>query len=245
MTDPPRLRDLPDGDAWTRQLLRDAPKSSALTPADYARLGDRVPQTLASAGVGAATALPLKALALLGAIGLGAAGAVALRPRSPSPPAAHTTTAPTPRAHAPAPTAESTTPPPPVLPDTAGPPEPTAPVAAPAPVVRPPPQRARVVARPTPPQTTPEAAPEPTLAQELQVLDAARAQMRTDPSGAAALLRDATGTQLRDERDALRAESLARAGRLDEARAVARTLTARAPHSPQSARVRSLLGESP
>lgn len=243
MTDPPRLRDLPDGDAWTRQLLRDAPKSSPLTPADYPRLGARVPQTLAGASPVVAIALPLKALAILGAISLGAAGAVALRQRTPSTPAARIATAP--GSPSPFPAAESSTPSPPARPDTAGPPEPTGPVAHPTPLVRSHPQRGRVVARPTPPQATPEAPPEPTLAQELQVLDAARAQMRTDPAGAAALLRDASGTQLRDERDALRAESLARAGRLDEARAVARALTARAPHSPQSARVRSLLGESP
>ena len=68
MTDPPRLRDLPDGDAWTRQLLRDAPKSSALTPADYARLGDRVPQTLASAGVGAADDQPPSSSTLRGKV---------------------------------------------------------------------------------------------------------------------------------------------------------------------------------
>ena len=51
MTDPPRLRDLPDGDAWTRQLLRDAPiVSSAEATRGFGPVGAAV-----AVGVGVLT----------------------------------------------------------------------------------------------------------------------------------------------------------------------------------------------
>ncbi|MFO0650662.1 MAG: hypothetical protein U0326_30850 [Polyangiales bacterium] len=98
------------------------------------------------------------------------------------------------------------------------------------------------------PVAAPEApAPAPSLTDELRVVDEARAAVQTNPAGALATLNAAERTfshgQLTDEREALRVEALTRLGRWDEARARAAALEARAPQSPQTARVRALLGE--
>ncbi len=242
MNDPPRLRDLPQGDPLVQSLLRNAPTTRPPTPADLVRLGARV-QAASTAGTTAAVTLATgwKVVALVGVVGLAALGVHRSSPRRPHPaqsPSAHATPPPRP---VPAASPSAVGPSAPLLP----PPSPSAePVTLSAPVHGRP--RAR---RHLPAAASSHAAPasEPTLSltDELQALDAARGQVGSDPTRAIEALRAFRGTQLRDERDALLAEALARAGRRDEARSVATALLARHPHSPQGARVRALLGQAP
>jgi len=248
MTDPPRLRDLPDGDAFVRGLLDTASPTRGPSPADLMRLATRVKAAGAASTVGASSVVALttgwKALAVVGALGLGSLGVhrAARRPH------AATVTAPA-RPHAVAETTPPTvaqTPDAPVLPTV----ETTAPVVESAP---PTPVLPRTIVHrvrryrvePAPSLAHAPVAAPLTLTEEIAALDAARQQLRSNPEAALLALRNARGTQLRDERDALLVEALVRAGRREEGRAVATALTARAPHSPQSARVRALLGADP
>lgn len=247
MSDPVRLRDLPGDDgALARSLLRHAEPTRALSAADAARLQATVVKAAAapaSAGL-LASAGPyvLAALATVGAV----TAALSSRPEvhraqpaspapvlaTPSAPAPAPVPAPVP---APAPAHAATT-------STPDPPPPARPRRARTAAARPAPA-APVVERETP------VAQEPTLSEELGVIRAARASLRTDPSGALRVLRDAErvmpGGQLRDEREALAIEALLGAGRAGEARARLDALERRAPNSPQGARLRALLRDAP
>jgi hypothetical protein len=241
MSDPPRLRTLADGEGdFARALLRSADPTRALTAADAARLSPLVAKAAASSAwltVGAATKL-LAALALV------SAGALAARAhRAPhAPPHTSARSAPQ-RAAAPVALA--------IAPTLAAPveavaPAPSLPAAVAAPRAHAPPQHARRVV--PGPAAAPSAA-EPTLTDELRVIERARAALRSDPASAVAALTDAERAmprgQLRDERDALLVEALVRSGAVADARARAAMLEQRAPQSPQSARVRALLRDAP
>lgn len=245
MSDPPRLRELgtPGGD-FTRSLLRDAAPTRALAPADALRLQSAVAKagTLSATGGFTATVVT-KALAAVTLVALGGGGLVATkRLREPVAQATvrRAVIAERPRAVTSQRAPESTS--------TAAPAPPL--VEAVAPVIEAPSARAHVsAARPrvlAAPAAEPVApAPTATLADELLVVEQARGALSHDPSRALSLLAGAEHSfarpQLADERDALRVEALARLGRWDDARALAASLEARAPRSPQCARVRALL----
>jgi hypothetical protein len=258
MSDPPRLRDLPDGESsFARDLLRGADPSRAFTAADAVRLQASVTKAAAvsSSGWFAASVVP-KVFAVVLATG---AGGLALR-------AAHKNT------ERPALTQSHARRAPVIAAIPASEParvEPAAPPVEPAPAVEPLAvtvtdggvsaararvvSRARVIAPQAPVVAVAEEPPappaEPTLADELRVIEEARASLRSDPARAAHTLAEASRAmprgQLRDERDALLIEALAHAGRWDEARTRAEELERRAPQSPQSARVRALLRNAP
>lgn len=255
MSDPPRLRDLPDGEgSFARDLLRSADPSRAFTAADAVRLQASVTKAAAvsSSGWFAASVAP-KVFAVVLATG---AGGLALRAahkntERPALTQTHARRAPV-NVESPASEAARV--------------EPVAPPVEPALAVEPltvtdggvSAARARVVSRTRVivPQArvssvteAPSAPAEPTLADELRVIEEARASLRSDPARAAHTLVEASRAmprgQLRDERDALLVEALAHAGRWDEARTRADELERRAPQSPQSARVRAFLRDAP
>lgn len=260
MSDPPRLRDLPGGEgSFARDLLRSADPSRAFTAADAVRLQAGVTKAAAvsSSGWFAASVAP-KVFAVVLATGAGGLALRAAHKSSERPVVvqAHARRAPVSVAR---PVSE------PVRAEPVRA-EPVAPSVEPAPaqealtvtdggvsavrvrVV----SRARVSvaqARVSSVTETPPAPVEPTLADELRVIEEARASLRSDPARAVHTLAEASRAmprgQLRDERDALLVEALARAGRWDEARARAEELERRAPQSPQSARVRAFLRSAP
>ncbi len=84
------------------------------------------------------------------------------------------------------------------------------------------------------------------LTLELRLVDGARVRLATDPTSALSQLdahaRDFPRGQLALERDVLRVDALLRLGRRSEAEAVARSLAARAPGSPQAERASDLTG---
>lgn len=252
MSDPPRLRDLstPGGD-FSRSLLRDAAPTKPLDAVDALRLKAVVAKAGAAHASGwfAVSVVP-KALAAVTLVALGGGAIVAAKHRAPSVAQASIRS---PRARVVAPAVSA---PKPILEAISSEPtvtvpaavEPVAqPVAVEAPSARAhvPAARPRVLAEPV---VAPEApAPAPSLSDELRVVDEARAAVQTNPASALSTLNAAERTfshgQLADEREALRVEALTRLGRWDEARAHAAALEARAPQSPQTARVRVLLGE--
>jgi hypothetical protein len=245
MSDPPRLRDLgtPGGD-FTRSLLRDAAPTKGLSPADALRLQATVAKagTLSATGGFTATVVT-KALAAVTLVALGGGGVVATKHLRE--PVAQATVRRAVIAERPRPVTS------PRAPDTTPTAAPTAPVAdVVAPVIEAPSARAHVPAArarvlEAPGVAPPSPAPSATLTDEVHVVEAARGALPDDPSRALSLLVGAEHSfarpQLADERDALRVEALARLGRWDDARALAASLEARAPHSPQCARVRALL----
>lgn len=254
MSDPTRLRDLggPEND-FARSLLRDAAPSKALTAAHAAQLTATVTKaaTVASTGGLVATAIVPKALAAIAVVALGSGAFVAARHRG-APHAAQASARVAARAPeevrrvAPLRAQEAVTTVNPVVSAA-----PVAPVAQPtegvAPSVRAhaPAVRARVAPAVAEAVEAPSALRAPTLGEEVHVVDASRAELTSNPSRALALLAEAdrtfAGGQLVDEREALRIEALARLDRWSEARDRASVLTARAPHSPQAARVRALI----
>ena len=253
MSDPPRLRDLPGGEgSFARDLLRGADPSRAFTAADAVRLQASVTKAAAASSSGwfAASVAP-KVFAVVLATG---AGGLALRAahKSSERPAltpSHARRAPV---DAPLPARE---------PVGAEPVEPAPAVETPTATladggVSAARARAASRGRVNVPQArvasvaeAPLVPAEPTLADELRVIEEARASLRGDPARAAQTLSEASRAmprgQLRDERDALLVEAPTRAGRWDEARARAEELERRAPQSPQSARVRALLPRAP
>ncbi|MBI4704522.1 MAG: hypothetical protein HY744_25750 [Deltaproteobacteria bacterium] len=89
------------------------------------------------------------------------------------------------------------------------------------------------------------AAPAPTLAAEVAALDRARAELDADPEATLRRLDDyergfADGS-LGPEAQVLRIEALARAGKVDAARALGQAFLAHYPGSPHARRVRSIL----
>lgn len=248
MSDPPRLRELADGSSFARDLLRHAEPTRALTPGDALRLNATVAKAgsvAASSSSWAAALTAPKVLAVVTALALGGAAVKTVTHRSPTRvTAAHVAAPRGVRAHAVAPSPAAETP--------VEAPRVEAPVTAPAAVVDAPVARVahRRVAVVAPPAPTPVVeAPAPTLSDELGVIDEARRSLAHDPARAAEALASAArrmpAGQLRDERDALLVEALARCNRWDEARAAADALARRDPQSPQSARVRALLRDAP
>lgn len=244
MTDPPRLRDLPDGASFTRDLLRGAEPTRAFTPADAVRLQTAVAKAGATAAASSWSAAALTVPKALAVVATLATGVVGVRAVTRPTPAAHVVT--------PAPMSAARAIPDAPTPAIAAPvlAAPSVNVAAPAPSPASAPRAARrhiVSATPFAPSSTP--APAPTLADELRVIDDARHALARDPSAAvdaltAAATRMPAG-QLRDERDALLVEALARCNRWSEARQRAEALARRDPQSPQNARVRALLRDAP
>jgi hypothetical protein len=101
-----------------------------------------------------------------------------------------------------------------------------------------------------PSATTPAVHPAPPVADaltlELRLVDGARVRLAVDPTSALGLLdahvRDFPRGQLALERDVLRVDALLRLDRRSDAEAVARSLAARAPGSPQAERASDLMG---
>lgn len=227
MSDPPRLRDLPGADDFTRGLLRDAPPTRGFTAADAARLQAAV--TRAGAGTGswfASGAFP-KALA---AVTLVLAGAGALRGTWHAAPPTSPLTHARPRASAapPAVAARAVSPAPAVAPRPAlaarAAPAVIAPVAtpaapalatpAPAPVASAPPvapiaPAARVALAPAAalpalrlggaPLAPPPAPAPPTLHDELRAIEQAQAALRGDPARAVEILDRAERSAVRPQ----------------------------------------------
>jgi hypothetical protein len=90
----------------------------------------------------------------------------------------------------------------------------------------------------------PAAPRKPTLADEVAALDKARKAMDDDPEAALAAVesyeKGFKGGVLAEEAEMLRVESLARAGKKEEARAAAAAFLARYPKSAHAARIRAL-----
>ncbi len=255
MSDPPRLRDLstPGGD-FSRSLLRDAAPTRPITAADALRLKAVVAKAGAAHASGwfAVSVVP-KALAAVTVVVFAGGAVVAARHRAPA--VAQSSV----RRAIPSPSPRAEPPPKPVAEalsseSAAAAPAAVAPLVPPVVVEAPaaarahvPAARPRVIAEPVAAPVEPESAP--SLADELRVVDEARGALRDEPARALAALDDAARRfsrgQLADEREALRVEALARLGRWDEARVRAAALEARAPQSPQCARVRALLREHP
>jgi hypothetical protein len=218
MSDPPRLRDLPEG-GFARDLLRHAAPTPAMRPDDALRLAPVVAKIATGASVPAALLAnygvhALVALSLLSGVVLGAR---ALRPRAhtPAPAATRVASAPATSVRPSAPPRRTETLVVQAIPSTHGPslrpagppppPPPAARVALAAPAATPPLARVAptVPAAPAAPLPTPVMAPSsgvgagapppppraPTLSEELALLRGARAVLRESPAEAVEVLR--------------------------------------------------------
>jgi hypothetical protein len=129
--------------------------------------------------------------------------------------------------------------------------EETPPAAEPAPVAAAEETTEEPVARAEKPATRREkhadAANAANLDDEISALDKARRAMDDDPEAALAAVEEYEkkfqGGALADQAEVVRIESLARAGKVDEARAAGATFLAKHPSSPAAKRVRSILAK--
>lgn len=275
MSDPPRLRDLPEG-GFARDLLRHAAPTPAMRPDDALRLAPAVAKiaTGASLPVALLANYGIHALVALGLLSGVVLGARAMRPRAkPSAPAAVQVGS--------APAVAPVTPAPrraevvavQAIPSVhralpAGPPLPPPARVAPAVAVSPPAVEvpAPTVVRVAPPAVeVPAPLPTPavggglgaasspprapTLTEELTLLRTARAALRESPAQAVEVLREGAarfpGGQMRDDREALLIEALLRAGRRDDAASRLRALSATNASEAQVARLRAMLQNTP
>lgn len=274
MSDPPRLRDHPEG-GFARDLLRHAAPTPAMRPDDALRLAPAVAKIATGASLPAALLAHhgLHALVALGLLSGGVLGARALRPRAPTPPpaAVRVVSAP-PRPNLAPRRAEPLAVQ--VIPSIQGParrpagppaPPPAARVAHAAPTATPPLARAvpPVPAAPAAPRVSPVSAPSfgvgagatppppraPTLSEELSLLRSARAALRESPAEAVEVLRAGAqrfpGGQMRDDREALLIEALLRAGRRDDAAARLREFSSTNASAAQVARLRAMIQNAP
>lgn len=274
MSDPPRLRDLPEG-GFARDLLRHAAPTPAMRPDDALRLAPAVAKIATGASLPAALLANygVHALVALGLLSSLVLGARALRPRAkaPTPVAARVVPAPV----APA-VARPTVNPRRVdviaaqaIPSARGPR--TTPAGPPLPPVRvahaaaPPASALARVVPPVPAAPLPLPAPAPvlggglspasssprapTLSEELTLLRNARVALRESPAQAVEVLREGArrfpGGQMRDDREALLIEALLRAGRRDDAATRLRALATTHASGAQVARLRAMLSNAP
>ncbi|APR80330.1 serine/threonine protein kinase [Minicystis rosea] len=236
MSEPSRLRD--DGPEELRDLLRAGARTRPITPDQRARTGKRLARYASAAAV--AAGLSWVPAAALGA-GLGAATVLVawVVPAwiAPAPP-------PAPSIHAPSPP-RSAAPPSPEAPSPSAVPSSSASATS----------SAAPEARSTAPPTTPPSSMPPgekgdppatdQLAEEVALLDQARAALAASPEQALALA-DAHAARyprgkLRMERELLIVDALRRLGRTGEARTRAEAMLARAQGSLYEERVRKLL----
>lgn len=275
MSDPPRLRDLPEG-GFARDLLRHAAPTPAMRPDDALRLAPAVAKIATGASLPAALLANygIHALVALGLLSSLVLGARALRPRarSSAPAAVRVVSAPATAPVTPAPRRAEVIAVqaiPSVHRAPAGPPLPSPPArVAPASGVAPPAVQAHASAiprvappavempAPLPPPAAggglggaPATARAPTLAEELALLRTARAALRESPAQAVEVLREGAARfphgQMRDDREALLIEALLRAGRRDDAASRLRALSATNASGAQVARLRAMLQNTP
>jgi hypothetical protein len=214
VTEPSRLRD--DGPDAVRALLRRAPPTRSMTAEERSLSRARVARAAAGLAAGAGTLAILQGAAVGAGLGLLTVGAAAVVPAWLSPPPSAAPTAPAPvRPPPPLPA--------PVLP--AEPPSSSASAApdppAPPPAVRPPSSAAEAPSAPVP-------ASGDTLAEEVALLEKARAALAGSPAQALALA-DAHASRfpagkLATEREMVAIDALVRQGRAGEARARAAPL---------------------
>lgn len=225
MSDPKRLRD--EGSEEMRALFRAGAPTRRMTAEERARTRDRIGRYVAAATVAAALSW-VPGAALGAALGLVAVAAMYVVPAWIAPRPAPSTPAlpPIPTAVPTASAALPEPPPPPSAIPSAEPPAPRAPAAPPS-------------------SASSAAPPADLLAEEVALLDRARAALGTNPAAALALAGDHASRfpqgKLGMEREIVAVDALRRLGRSDEARARGDLLLDRARGSLYEERVKKLV----